>query len=151
MIPSRSVCASSAAAFVCLFAVALLFSARLAQGQVACNQVGNHLIKVVKTQGSNQLVDCESARISRSKKHTVTWQASGNNTLTIEFAAGASPFLKFSCKDQKKCTSGEIDPNAIGKTFKYTVTLKSGSNTYVEDPDVVIDPEPGAERLSPEP
>ena len=141
MIQGRRLCATSAAALVCLFSIAMLLTMRLAQGQVACNQVGNHLIKIGKTPGSNQLVDCESARISKSKKNTVTWQAQGNDTITIVFAGGASPFLNFSCKDQKRCTSGAIDPNAkIATPFKYTVTLKSGSNTFVEDPDLVIDP-----------
>ena len=141
MIQSRRFRASGAVALIGLFSGVLLISMRPAQGQVECKQVGNHLIKIRKIQGSDQLADCESARISKSKKHAITWQTSGNDTMTIEFNAGAGPFLKFSCKDQKKCTSGEIDPKAAtGTAFKYTITLKSGNNTYREDPDVLIDP-----------
>jgi hypothetical protein len=141
MMLSRKMSVLSGMAVSAVLTAAVLFSTCPVQAQVACNQVGNHLIKIAKAQGTNQLVDCESARISKSKKHAITWQASGNDTLTIEFAAGQSPFLNFTCKDQKSCKATTIDPQAAAaKGFKYTVTLKSGGGTFIEDPEVVIDP-----------
>ena len=132
---------ATSAMFFLGFALVIVALGRTAPAQVQCNQTGNHLIKVAKTQGSNQMVDCESAALSRGSKHTITWQASGNDTLSIEFAADGNPFLNFACKDQKKCASGPIDPNAQdGVTYKYTITLKSGGNVYTEDPGVIIRP-----------
>jgi len=116
---------------------AAVISIRSARAQISCDQIGNHLIRINRTQGSNQLVDCEAAHISKNAKHKITWQAAGNDTITIEFPNG-SPFLNFSCQDQKRCTSDQIDPNAQGQ-YKYKVTLKSGRNTYTEDPGVIIE------------
>ena len=117
-----------------------MFATVTASAQVACDKVGDHKIKVFVTQGSGQLVDCEAARISKNAKHKITWQVSGKDTLTIEFAPGQNPFLNFSCKNKKLCTAGQIAPGALGQ-YKYTVTLTSGGKTYVEDPGVIIESE----------
>ncbi len=121
--------------FLCCLATGLNESV---QAQVACGQVGNHLVKVAPVQGSTQLVDCETPRLSKQGKHKITWQASGSDTLTIAFPPNQSPFLNFACVNQKQCTAGQIDPKALGD-FKYTVTLKSGGKTYTEDPKVIIE------------
>jgi hypothetical protein len=121
-----------------LCAAAAVISIRSARAQVGCNQTGNHLIKISKAQGSDQLVDCELSHISKKAKHKITWQASGKDTITIEFPANANPFLNFSCQDQKHCTADQIDPKAQGQ-YKYTVTLKSGGTPYKEDPGVIIE------------
>ncbi len=127
--------------FLGMFALVIGLMIRTTEAQVACRETGNHLIKVGKAQSSDQLVDCESAALSKGSKHTLTWQASGKDTLSIEFAAEGNPFLNFACKNQKKCSSGTIDPNArLGVTYKYTVTLNSGGNVYTEDPGVIIQP-----------
>lgn len=125
---------------IILLLSATLISIRSAPAQqvVGCNETGHHNVKVGRAQASSQLVDCESPHISKKAKHRITWQASGNDTITIEFPANANPFLKFSCQDQKSCTADQIDPKALGQ-YKYTATLKSGGNTYKEDPGVIIE------------
>jgi hypothetical protein len=121
---------------LCACAAALSISS--APAQVACNQVGNHVIKVSLDQGSGQLVDCEGAHASKQAKHKITWQARGQDTLSIEFAPNQNPFLKFTCKNQKSCTASQIDPAALGQ-YKYTVTLTSGGQSYSVDPHVIIE------------
>ena len=109
-----------------------------AQAQVACGEVGNHVIKVAKG-ASTRLSDCQSARISKKGKHSITWQAQGNDTVTLEWGSKGNPFVGFTCKDQKQCKAADIDPNASG-SYKYSIVLKSGTQTYREDPDVMIEP-----------
>ena len=123
---------------IILLLTAAVISIRSAPAQVACNQTGNHLIKVSHTQGSSQLVDCELPHISKKAKHKITWQASGKDTLTIEFPANGNPFLNFTCQNQKSCTADQIDPKALGQ-YKYTVTLTSGGTPFKEDPGVIIE------------
>ncbi len=127
---------------VVVVAISMFLASRiLLQAQVPCGQTGNHLIHVGKTHGSKQLVDCESATISMQNHNTVTWQAGGNDTISIEFSSDANPFVNFTCNKQKMCTADTIDPNAkTGVSYKYNVTLKSGWRTYHEDPGVIIQP-----------
>ncbi|MDD5541919.1 MAG: hypothetical protein PHX83_01970 [Acidobacteriia bacterium] len=130
---------AAAAFFLVVFAV--MISWLPAEAQTACNQAGNHVIHVAKTAGSGHLTDCDTARISKQNHHTITWQASGNDTLTIQFNKNGNPFQDFWCQNQKQCTTGTIGPNAqTGTTYNYKVTLNSGGNTYTEDPGVIIDP-----------
>lgn len=125
--------------FCCLFAAAMIISVGSVYAQTPCGQVGNHTIKVGKTTGSNHLTDCDVAHISRKNQHKITWMAAGNDTITIEFPVGANPFPGFTCKDQKKCTTGKIDDKPpAGSEFKYTVTVKSGGQTTTEDPRILI-------------
>jgi hypothetical protein len=121
--------------------LACMISLRTTAAQVACGQTGDHVVHVGKTTGSTHLSDCDSPRISRQNRHNVTWQALGNDTLTIEFNKNGNPFLNFSCVNQKRCTSGAIDPEAkTGMVYNYKITLSSGGNTLTEDPGVIIDP-----------
>jgi hypothetical protein len=131
----------TAGMFVAVIVLACMIFLRTAEAQVACGQTGNHVVHVGKTEGSTHLSDCDSPRISRQNRHSVTWHAAGNDTVTIEFNKNGNPFLNFSCVNQKQCTSGAIDPNAkTGTIYNYKITLSSGGNTFTEDPGVIIDP-----------
>ncbi len=125
--------------FAMLCVSAAIFATTAVRAQVSCNEVGNHVIKVAKAQGSDQLVDCESARVSKQARHKLVWQASGKDTLSIVFPSGANPFLRFRCTNRKSCTADRIDPKARGE-FKYTAILNSGGQTFREDPGVIIEP-----------
>ncbi len=129
-------CVAAVVGLLCACAAVISISA--APAQVACNQVGNHLIKVSSVRGSGQLVDCEAAHISKQAKHKITWQASGKDTLSVEFPANKNPFLNFSCRNQNSCTADQIDPGALGQ-YKYSVRLHTGGKTLTEDPGVIIE------------
>ena len=77
-------------------------------------------------------------KLSYSAGEIAHWVFCGEGELTVEMKK-ESPFEKLIEHDGKHARSWKPLEKAIGKTFPYSITLKTGEGTFHYDPDVEVD------------
>jgi hypothetical protein len=99
----------------------------------------HHWVKIDKKAATTQKkVDPWSITVSRVGKDEVEWFSTANESYTIRFAPGDSPFPSetFSVPNGGSTCSGPARFDASEKAYKYDVL--DSKNQVVVDPEIVI-------------